>query len=94
MSDTQRPGIEDVLEAAGVPTELEREYLSVAELPPPEPMTETLERLASLSADTVLVQENDREPQFLYPKLADRGYEWETMELDDGTVITAIWEGD
>lgn len=35
----------------------------------------------------VLVQYNDRVPQFLYPKLDDRGYEYET----DDAVVTAIW---
>jgi len=38
----------------------------------------------------VLVQRNDRAPQFLYPKLDDRGYAHETIEAD-GAVVTAIW---
>ena len=33
----------------------------------------------------VLVQLNDRVPQYLYPKLTDRGYEYETTETDDVT---------
>lgn len=90
MSEHERRS--GLLESSGVPAGLEREYLDVSDLPPPEPMTETLERLAHLPIDAVLVQENDREPQFLYPKLEDRGYVWETVEADDGTVVTAIWQ--
>jgi hypothetical protein len=78
------------LAAAGVPTDREREHLDVADLPPPKPLTETLERLADLPDDAVLVQSNDRVPQHLFPKLEDRGFEHESIETDDG-VLTAIW---
>jgi hypothetical protein len=64
--------------------------LDVRELPPPEPLQETLERAADLDGETVLVQLNDREPQFLYPKLDDRGFEYRTETVDD-VVLTAIW---
>ncbi|QLD91295.1 DUF2249 domain-containing protein [Natronomonas salina] len=60
------------------------------ELPPPEPLTQTLERLPELDAETVLVQLNDREPKLLYPKLDDRGYEYDTVEVDAG-VVTVVW---
>jgi hypothetical protein len=63
--------------------------LDVRELPPPEPLQETLERVADLDEETVLVQLNDREPQFLYPKLDDRGFEYRTETVDD-VVLTAI----
>ncbi|WP_336136675.1 DUF2249 domain-containing protein [Natronomonas amylolytica] len=64
--------------------------LDARELPPPEPLQETLERVADLDEETVLVQLNDREPKFLYPKLDDRGFEYRTETVDDG-VLTAIW---
>lgn len=64
--------------------------LDARELPPPEPLQETLERVADLDEETVLVQLNDREPQFLYPKLDDRGFEYRTETVDD-VVLTAIW---
>ena len=76
---------------AGVPETLASEHLDVADLPPPEPLVETLERVEALPDDGVLVQRNDREPQHLFPKLEDRGYTWESVERDDGTVLTAIW---
>lgn len=82
----------ELLASAGVPVDREHEYLDVADLPPPEPMSETLERLAELPADAIFVQANDREPQFLFPKLEDRGFVWESVTLDDDTVVTAIWK--
>lgn len=64
--------------------------LDTRELPPPQPLRTTLEQLAELSEDTILVQLNNRAPQHLYPKLDDRGYEYETIETDDG-IVTVIW---
>jgi uncharacterized protein (DUF2249 family) len=66
------------------------ERLDVRELGPPDPLRRTLESLADLPDETVLAQRNDRAPQFLYPKLDDRGYRYETVERDD-TVWTVIW---
>lgn len=66
------------------------ETLDVRSLGPPKPLSETLERLADLPRDGVLIQLNDRAPQHLYPRLADRGFDYETVEYDD-TVVTAIW---
>lgn len=66
-----------------------RRTLDVRELGPPKPLTETLETLAELG-DEVLVQVNDRAPQHLYPKLADRGYEFETV-TDGDVTLTTIW---
>lgn len=64
--------------------------LDVRDLGPPKPLAETLETLAEMD-DGVLVQLNDRAPQHLYPKLDERGYAYETREVDDVTV-TVIWE--
>jgi len=66
------------------------ETLDAADLPPPRPLRNTLERLADIDDDVVLVQYNDRRPQHLYPRLDDRGYEYETVESDDG-VVTVVW---
>ncbi|WP_248515125.1 DUF2249 domain-containing protein [Salinarchaeum laminariae] len=78
------------LEATAAPTDRPREVLDARELPPPEPLRSSLERLAELDAETVLVQRNDRAPQHLYPKLDDRGYEYETVEHDE-EVVTVVW---
>jgi len=81
------------VERTNAPVDRSVETLDVRDLGPPEPLRQTLELLADLPVDTVLVQRNDREPQFLYPKLEDRGYEHETIEIDD-TVVTVIWVED
>ncbi|MFB6165723.1 MAG: DUF2249 domain-containing protein [Haloarculaceae archaeon] len=78
------------VDATDAPADAPRERLDVRELGPPHPLKDTLERLPELSAETVLVQVNDRAPQHLYPKLGDRGYDYETVEIDDA-VVTAIW---
>ncbi|OLZ41138.1 hypothetical protein A6E15_09115 [Natrinema saccharevitans] len=57
---------------------------------PPEPLQRTLETLVDLPDETVLVQRNDRVPQFLFPKLDGRGYSYEAVERDDD-VVTVIW---
>lgn len=79
-----------VVERTDAPSDSPREVLDVRELGPPEPLATTLERLVELPDETVLVQRNDRAPQFLYPKLEDRGYAYETVELDD-EVVTVVW---
>jgi uncharacterized protein (DUF2249 family) len=80
-----------VLRATDAPTDRPRETLDARDLPPPQPLQTTLELLADLPSETVLVQRNDRAPQHLYPKLDDRGYQYETLERD-GEVVTVVWE--
>ncbi|WP_440772785.1 DUF2249 domain-containing protein [Natronorubrum sp. DTA28] len=79
-----------VVERTDAPTDRPREVLDVRSLGPPEPLAKTLETLADSPDETVLVQRNDRVPQFLYPKLEDRGYAFETVERED-EVVTVIW---
>lgn len=54
--------------------------LDVRGLEPPEPMVKTLEALAQLPVGKTLVQINVRVPQFLLPKLAERGFTWQVHE--------------
>jgi len=84
--------VEAAVRETDVPADAPRERLDVRRLGPPEPLAKTLERLPELDAETVLVQLNDRAPQHLYPKLDDRDYEYGTVEMDEGTVVTAIWQ--
>lgn len=79
-----------LISETAAPTDAPTERLDVQSLGPPKPLKQTLERLADLDDDTVLVQCNDRAPQHLYPKLEDRGYDFESIETDDATV-TVIW---
>ncbi|MFU8866522.1 DUF2249 domain-containing protein [Natronococcus sp.] len=81
----------DVLDRTDAPTDRPTDHLDVRSLGPPEPLQRTLERLAELPDETVLVQRNDRVPQFLFPKLEERGYAHETLEREDD-VVTAVWK--
>ncbi|MFB6093269.1 MAG: DUF2249 domain-containing protein [Haloquadratum sp.] len=84
---------ESYLADLDVSTDRAIDFLDARELPPPEPLEETLSRLADLDDSTVFVQLNDRAPQFLFPKLDDRGLAYQTAETDDG-VVTAVWRAD
>ena len=78
------------LSRSAAPSDRPRETIDARELPPPQPLRNTLEQLAELGDSAVLVQLNDRRPQHLYPKLDDRGYQHETFE-DADVVVTVIW---
>lgn len=54
--------------------------LDVRGLEPPEPMVRTLETLAMMPRGKTLVQLNVRVPQFLLPKLEERGFTYEIKE--------------
>lgn len=82
--------VPDVVSETAAPADCSWETLDARELPPPQPLQNTLERLTDLNDDTLLVQLNDRAPQHLYPKLSDRGYVYETIEADE-VVVTIIW---
>ena len=84
-----------VVERTDAPTDGEVVSLDVRRLGPPKPLRETLERVEALGDDDVLVQYNDRAPQFLFPRLDDRGYAYATVETDaTDAVVTEIWPAD
>ena len=66
-------------------------YLDVRGLNPPEPMLRTLAALDALAAGQVLVQVNQRVPQFLLPMLAERGFAWEVDDTRSGRVFVRIF---
>ncbi|SFR48019.1 MULTISPECIES: DUF2249 domain-containing protein [Halorubrum] len=84
-----------VTERTDAPTDGETVSLDVRNLGPPKPLRETLERVEALGDGDVLVQYNDRTPQFLFPRLADRGYAYAAVETDaTDAVVTAVWPAD
>lgn len=93
VSSMQTDRTDRVVEQSDAPTQQPHKVLDVRELGPPKPLTETLETLADIDEQTVLVQVNDRAPQHLYPKLTDRDYEFETV-TDDDVVLTTIWQAE
>ena len=83
------------VERTGAPTSGEAVSLDVRSLGPPKPLRETLERAETLGDGDVLVQYNDRTPQFLFPRLEDRGFAYAAVETDaTDAVVTAIWPAD
>jgi TusA-related sulfurtransferase len=60
--------------------------LDVRGLGPPEPMVRTLEALEQLPRGKTLVQINVRVPQFLIPRLAERGFVYEVREQSEDLV--------
>ncbi|WP_181692780.1 DUF2249 domain-containing protein [Natronomonas sp. LN261] len=78
------------LSQTDAPADSPHETLDARELPPPQPLKNTLEKLADIDDPVVLVQLNDRRPQHLYPRLDERGYRYETID-DDDVSVTVIW---
>ena len=76
--------------ADAVPAEEGTVVLDVRGMEPPEPMVRTLAALESLPAGETLVQVNERVPQFLLPRLAELGFEYEVREPANGPVRTFI----
>jgi len=83
-------GVDTLLAETDAPSTTVHERLDVRDLPPPEPLQLTLETLADLDDDAVVVQVNDRIPRHLFPQLDDRGFAYEVLDRGD-PVVTAIW---
>lgn len=88
-SDTATPATATAL-AAPAANEI---LLDVRGLEPPEPMMKTLELLETLPEGHVLVQHNERVPQFLLPILAERGFVHEIHTTEDDGVYVRISRG-
>lgn len=78
------------LSQTNAPTDRPAETIDTRDLPPPQPLKNTLEQLTELGDSVVLVQLADQRPQYLFPELDDRGYEYETLDVAEG-VATVIW---
>jgi tRNA 2-thiouridine synthesizing protein A len=63
-------------------------------LEPPQPMLRILEALENLPDDAMLLAINEREPLFLYPELAARGYWYGTTPHPDGSFHITIGRDD
>lgn len=61
-------------------------HLDVRGLPAPQPMVAILRLLQSAAVGEVFVAHLDRDPQFLYPELAERGWQAETVPGDANEV--------
>lgn len=89
--DTNVPAESIATAPTDTPSDDERTtYLDVRGLNPPEPMLRTLAAIESLPPGRVLVQINDRIPQFLLPVLTERGFAWEIDESRPDRVLVRI----
>lgn len=60
-------------------------------LEPPQPMVAILEALASLPTGAELHARTDRQPLYLYARLAERGFQGQTAQESNGSYLTRIW---
>ncbi|MDQ7080585.1 MAG: DUF2249 domain-containing protein [Paracoccaceae bacterium] len=61
-------------------------HINVQGLQPPEPMLGILGRIDSLTAPAQVTVHHDRDPIYLYPELAERGWSWEIVPGEPGEV--------
>ena len=61
-------------------------HIDVRGLPPPEPMVAILALLERPDTEHRIIVHHDREPFFLYPELAERGWDYEIIIGDPGEV--------
>ncbi len=61
-------------------------HIDVRGLPPPEPMVAILALLAKPDTHDRVIVHHDREPIFLYPELAERGWSHEIIARQAGEV--------
>ena len=64
--------------------------LDVRDMDPPEPLAHTLAAIDQLPENGVLVQVNVRVPQFLLPKLTERGFTYAIREIAPDRVHVVI----
>ncbi|MCP4316152.1 MAG: DUF2249 domain-containing protein [Hyphomicrobiales bacterium] len=65
-------------------------HIDVRGLPPPEPMVAILTLLERPGMKGPLIVHHDREPIFLYPELAERGWQHEIIAGEPGEIRLRI----
>jgi hypothetical protein len=65
-------------------------HIDVRGLEPPQPMHEILKLLESGAAPDGIIVHHEREPVFLYPELAERGWQHALLPADEGEVRIQI----
>ncbi len=67
-------------------TEADGIHIDVRGLPAPEPLVAILELVGSIRDGSVVIVHHDRDPQMLYPELAELGWDAEQIDGDPGEV--------
>jgi uncharacterized protein (DUF2249 family) len=71
---------------ASVWTEQRETHIDVRGLEPPQPMLAILKLLETVGPAATVIVHHEREPVFLFPELAERGWQWSTEAGDPGEV--------
>lgn len=66
-------------------------HIDVRGLEPPEPMLAILREIERPDGPAALTVHHEREPVFLYPELAERGWRHELVDGDPGEVRLYLW---
>ncbi|MCL4184186.1 MAG: DUF2249 domain-containing protein [Burkholderiaceae bacterium] len=61
-------------------------HIDVRGLPAPEPLVAILELVGSIDDGTPVIVHHDRDPQLLYPELAELGWSAEQIDGEPGEV--------
>lgn len=69
------------------------DHIDVRGLPPPEPLVAILTLIEKPPTSDVVIVHHDREPCFLYPELAERGWGHEIVAGDPGEVRLRLTRG-
>lgn len=67
-------------------TEADGIHIDVRGLPPPEPLVAILDLVGSIREATPIIVHLDRDPQLLYPELAELGWSAEPIDGAPGEV--------
>ena len=85
-SGTRVPAIDGALAKARRWVEEDGVHIDVRGLPPPEPLVAILELIASTREATAVIVHHERDPQLLYPELAEIGWSAERIDASPGEV--------
>ncbi len=67
------------------------DIIDVRELEMPAPMLEILNKLEILDSNKALMVHHKKVPQFLFPELQERGFDWELKTINDQNVNLLIY---
>ncbi|UCE32711.1 MAG: DUF2249 domain-containing protein [Burkholderiales bacterium] len=67
-------------------TEADGTHIDVRGLPPPQPLVQILRLVAQVPDDVSVTVHHDRDPQLLYPELAEIGWHAERIDGEPGEV--------
>ena len=76
----------DRSEAASQWTEADGMHIDVRGLPPPAPLVRILKLVGSIRDGTPVIVHHDRDPQLLYPEIAEIGWTAERIDGEPGEV--------